>query len=40
MEILLPVDKSGEPDWVYMDEYMRNIMDSANNSIDNLKLIQ
>lgn len=25
----LPVDASGEPDWAYMDEYMRTIMKSA-----------
>lgn len=27
--ILLPADTSGEPDWVYMDEYMRTIMENA-----------
>ena len=36
----LPVEASGEPDWGYMDEYISNIMNSANNSIDVLKLIQ
>lgn len=27
--IKLPVDASGEPDWAYMDKYMRAVMESA-----------
>ncbi len=37
--IKIPVDASGEPDWAYMDEYMRNIMNDANNSINKLRQI-
>lgn len=37
--IKIPVDASGEPDWAYMDEYMRNIMNDANNSINKLRRI-
>ncbi len=37
--IRLPVDASGEPDWAYMDEYMLNIMNNANSSINKLRKI-
>ncbi|WP_288570873.1 restriction endonuclease [uncultured Mitsuokella sp.] len=35
--IKLPVDASGEPDWAYMDEYMRAVM---NNTQDDLSALQ
>lgn len=35
--IKLPVDASGEPDWVYMDKYMRAVM---NNTQDDLSAMQ
>lgn len=35
-EILLPVDSDGNPDWMYMDEYMQNILDEVEISIENL----
>lgn len=36
LEILLPVDASGEPDWVYMDAYMSAIMKESKTSLENL----
>lgn len=29
MEVLLPVDIHGEPDWAYMDEYIHSVMTQA-----------
>lgn len=37
--ILLPVDTSGEPDWAYMDEYMRTIMESAASDLSAMQSI-
>ena len=37
MKVPLPVDSSGEPDWAYMDEYMRAVM---NNTQDDLTALQ
>lgn len=31
--ILLPADTSGEPDWVYMDEYMRTVMELTKSDL-------
>ena len=37
MEVLLPVDASGEPDWAYMDEYMSAVMRESEASLENLR---
>lgn len=34
--VLLPVDDNGNPDWEYMDEYMSNVMQEADASLDAL----
>ena len=33
---MLPVDASGEPDWAYMDEYMSEVMQEAEKSLEHL----
>ena len=33
---MLPVDASGEPDWAYMDEYMSEVMQEAEMSLEHL----
>lgn len=33
---MLPVDDNGNPDWEYMDEYMSNVMQEADASLDAL----
>lgn len=35
--IRLPVDTSGEPDWVYMDEYMSAVMRESEVSLESLR---
>lgn len=35
-QIKLPVDANGDPDWEYMDEYMSNVMQEADASLDAL----
>lgn len=37
--IKLPVTESGEPDWAYMEDYMRNVMDRQAYVVDCLKKI-
>lgn len=37
--ILLPIDTSGEPDWAYMDEYMRTVMKSAASDLSAIQSI-
>ena len=37
--IMLPVDDTGEPDWKYMDEYMRSVMDSAESDLSAIRTI-
>lgn len=37
MEVLLPVDASGEPDWAYMDECMSAVMRKFEASLENLR---
>lgn len=39
-EILLPVDSDGNPDWMYMDEYMQKILNEADINIENLKKVK
>ena len=31
--ISLPIDNNGEPDWQYMEDYMKNVMEQAENRI-------
>lgn len=40
LTIPLPVTSSGEPDWKYMEEYMRNVMRKAGDKIDMLKEVR
>lgn len=37
--IELPVDASGKPDWAYMDEYMRTIMDNMESDLSAMRSI-
>lgn len=32
--IMLPVDKTGQPDWVYMEEYMRKVEEKVKNVLN------
>lgn len=36
--IFLPVDKTGQPDWVYMEEYMRKVGERVKATIGELKV--
>lgn len=36
LEILLPIDSQGEPDWQYMEGYMKEIMDDCEKELDEL----
>ena len=35
--ILLPVDKTGQPDWTYMEEYMRKVEEKAKNVLNHFE---
>lgn len=35
--ILLPVDKTGQPDWAYMEEYMRKMEEKVENVLNCFK---
>ena len=37
-KIKLPVNKNSEPDWKYMENYMKNIMANCESKLENLKL--
>lgn len=37
MEVPLPVDASGEPNWAYMDEYMSAVLSKAEESLMHLR---
>ena len=37
--IKLPINNKGEPDWDYMESYMKNIMQESERDIENLKNI-
>lgn len=39
LKVKLPIDINGEPDWVYMEEYMQAIEISVNTSLSNLVTI-
>ncbi len=35
--VSLPIDANGEPDWQYMENYMRSIMDKSEKTIEDLR---
>ena len=35
--IMLPVDKTGQPDWAYMEEYMRKVDEKAKNVLNHFE---
>lgn len=37
LDVALPVDTSGEPDWAYMDEYMSTVMRESEASLESLR---
>lgn len=37
LELMLPVDASGEPNWAYMDEYMSAVMRESEASLESLR---
>lgn len=40
LELMLPVDASGEPDWAYMDEYMSAVMGESEASLENMGKVE
>lgn len=36
-KIYLPIDKTGQPDWAYMEEYMRKVEEKAKNVLNNFE---
>lgn len=40
MEVSLPVDASGEPDWAYMDEYMSAVVKESRASLENIGKVE
>ena len=36
--ISLPIDANGEPDWQYMEDYMRRVMDKSEQIISDLQI--
>ena len=37
LSVLLPATSTGEPDWEYMEDYMKAIMEESEKSLENLK---
>lgn len=37
--IRLPVDKTGQPDWAYMEEYMRKVEEKTENTLNQFMLV-
>lgn len=37
LKIMLPIDKTGQPDWVYMEEYMRKVKEKAKNVLNHFE---
>lgn len=37
--ILLPKDKTGQPDWAYMEEYMRKVEEKTENTLNQFMLV-
>lgn len=40
LELMLPVDASGEPNWAYMDEYMSAVMGESGASLENMGKVE
>ena len=40
LELMLPVDASGEPNWAYMDEYMSAVMGESRASLENMGKVE
>lgn len=40
MEVSLPVDASGDPDWAYMDEYMSAVVKESGASLENIGKVE
>lgn len=38
-KIYLPVDKAGQPDWAYMEEYMRKVEEKTENTLNQFMLV-
>jgi hypothetical protein len=38
-KIYLPVDKTGQPDWAYMEEYMRKVEEKTENTLNQFMLV-
>lgn len=38
LKIMLPIDKTGQPDWAYMEEYMRKVEERVKATIGELKV--
>lgn len=38
-KIYLPVDKTGQPDWTYMEEYMRKVEEKTENTLNQFMLV-
>lgn len=36
-EIYLPVDANGEPNWQYMEDYMKSIIDKSEKAVEDLR---
>ena len=36
-KIKLPVDSNGEPDWIYMEDYMKNLETTVSSSLTKLE---
>lgn len=39
MTIMLPKDKTGQPDWAYMEEYMRKVEEKTENTLNQFMLV-
>lgn len=39
LKIKLPVDKTGQPDWAYMEEYMRKVEEKTENTLNQFMLV-
>ena len=37
-KIYLPVDKTGQPDWAYMEEYMRKVEERVKVTMEKLEV--
>lgn len=37
LKIMLPIDKTGQPDWAYMEEYMRKVKEKAKNILNHFE---